>query len=57
MTQVCRPTPFVRFMHSSETWLKTTPVSHGTTLEHGSIFTSDPTPENPTKGYFVEKVH
>jgi len=31
MTLVCRPTPFVRFMHSLETWLKTTPVSHGTT--------------------------
>jgi hypothetical protein len=29
---------------------------HGTTLEHGSIFTSGPTPENPPKRYFVENV-
>jgi hypothetical protein len=43
-------------MPSRETWLKTTPVSHGTTLEHGSIFPSDPTPENPPKRYFVENV-
>ncbi len=30
MTQVCRPTPHVRFMHMSEAWLKATHVSHGT---------------------------
>jgi hypothetical protein len=36
--------------------LKTTPVSHGTTSEHGSIFPSDPTPENPAKRSFVENV-
>jgi hypothetical protein len=30
MTLVCRPTPFVRFMHRSELTLKATSVSHGT---------------------------
>jgi hypothetical protein len=36
--------------------LKATDVSHGTTLEHGSIFTSGPTPENPPKRYLVANV-
>ena len=36
--------------------LKTTDVSHGPTLEHGSIFPSGPTPENPPKRYLVENV-
>src|SRR5258708_39922744 len=30
MTRVCRPTPVVRFMHTSETKLTATCVSHGT---------------------------
>jgi tRNA C32,U32 (ribose-2'-O)-methylase TrmJ len=36
--------------------LKATDVSHGTTLEHGSIFPSGPKPENPPKRYSVENV-
>jgi hypothetical protein len=47
----------IRSVHAQQRdELKTTPVSHGMTLEHGSIFTSDPTPENPPKRYFVENV-
>jgi len=30
-----------------------TSVWHGTTFQHGSIFTSGPTPENPPKHYYV----
>jgi len=56
MTLVCRPTPLVRFMHSSETQLKATSVSHGTICELGSIFTSGPAPENPPKCYAVDNV-
>jgi hypothetical protein len=56
MTLVCRPTPIVRFMHMSETWLKATHVSHGTTFELGSIFTSGPAPGNQPKCYTVENV-
>jgi hypothetical protein len=36
--------------------LKATSVSHGTTVELGSIFTSGPAPGNPTKCYSVENV-
>lgn len=54
LTLVCRPTPIVRFMHRSETQLKATSVSHGTTGELGSIFS--PAPENPPKCYAVENV-
>jgi hypothetical protein len=43
-------------MPMSELALKTTHALHGTTLEHGSIFTSGPMPENPLKRYFVENV-
>jgi hypothetical protein len=47
----------IRSVHAQQRdKLKTTTVSHGTTLEHSSIFTSDPTPENPPKRYFVENV-
>jgi hypothetical protein len=57
MTPVCRPTPFVRFMPMSETRAqKSTHALHGTTLAHGSIFTSGPTPENPPKRSSVENV-
>ena len=57
MTLVCRPTPFVRFMPMSETWLKATHALHGAILEHGSIFTPGPLPGNPPKRYLVENVH
>jgi hypothetical protein len=40
----------------SELALKATHALHVTTLEHGSIFTSGPMPENPPKRYFVENV-
>jgi len=40
----------------SETWLKATHVSHGTTFELGSIFTSGPAPGNQPKCYTVENV-
>ena len=56
MTLVCRPTPFVRFNHTSVTLLKATLVSVGTTCELNSIFTPDPTPGNPPKCYSVENV-
>ena len=37
MTQVCRPTPIVRFMHMSETWLKVTHVSHAISSNPGAF--------------------
>jgi hypothetical protein len=37
MTQVCRPTPLVRFMHMSETWLKATHVSHAISSNPGAF--------------------
>jgi hypothetical protein len=57
MTLVCRPTPFVRFMHGSRAKLTATGVSHGTILEHGRVFTHGPTPWNPAKRDSVENVH
>jgi hypothetical protein len=57
MTLVCRPTPFVRFIHKSRALLNTTDVSYGTIFERGSIFTSGPVPENPPKRFLVENVH
>jgi hypothetical protein len=36
--------------------LEATDVSHGTTLEHGRIFTSGPLPENPPKRDLVANV-
>ena len=47
----------IRSVHAQQRdTLKTTAVSHGTTLAHGSIFTSDPTPENTAKRSSVENV-
>ncbi len=37
MTQVCRPTPQVRFMHTSGRYSQTC-VSHGTTLNSVAFF-------------------
>ena len=56
MTLVCRPTPFVRFMHASELALTATGVSHGTILQHGRVFTHGPAPWNPAKRDSVENV-
>jgi hypothetical protein len=57
MTLVCRPTPFGRVHTHQRALLKTTDVLYGTIVERGSIFTSDPAPENPPKRYLVENVH
>jgi hypothetical protein len=47
----------IRSVHAHQrAMLKATDVSHGTTLEHGSIFPSGPTPENPPKRYSAENV-
>jgi hypothetical protein len=57
MTPVCRPTPFGRVhVHERAVAQKSTHALHGTTLTHGSIFTSSPRPENPPKRYAVENV-
>jgi hypothetical protein len=57
MTQVCRPTPLVRFMRASELALIATDVSHGTISEPGRVFTHGPSPWNPAKRDSVENVH
>jgi hypothetical protein len=57
LTLVCRPTPFVRGVAQKRARLKTTSVSHGTTLEHGRVFTHSPTLWNPAKRDPVENVH
>jgi len=47
MTLVCRPTPFVRFMHTSETKLTATCVAHGTAnVWYASAFTQGSLPWN-----------
>ena len=56
MTPVCRPTPSVRFMPMSETWLTATHALHGTILELGSIFTPGPKLANPPKRSLVAHV-
>jgi hypothetical protein len=57
MTQVCRPTPFVRFIrHPRDLAESATSVSYGTACELGSIFTPGPVPENPLKCFFVENI-
>jgi hypothetical protein len=38
MMQVCRPTPLVRFMLMSETWLKATHVSHTISNNTGAFY-------------------
>ena len=55
MTQPCRPTALVRFIHRGGRDSQTS-VSDGTTYEPGSIFPSGPAPENPLKCYCVENV-
>jgi hypothetical protein len=58
MTQVCRPTPFVRFMHASELALTATGVSHGTTRGARSCFSPRPyAVEREPKRDSVENVH
>jgi hypothetical protein len=56
LTLVCRPTPFVLFIHTSELALKTTDVSDGTTREHGRVFTRSPVLRNPAKRDLVANV-
>jgi hypothetical protein len=56
MMQPFRPTALVLFMHTSERSLKATDVSHGTTCEHGSVFTHGPAPWNSPKHYLVDNV-
>jgi hypothetical protein len=48
----------VRSVHAQQrATLKTTSVSHGTTLEYGRVFTHGPSPWNPSKRDSVENVH
>src|SRR5258708_40198134 len=50
MTQPCRPTAAVRFIHTSETSAqKTTCVSYGTICQHDRVFNHDPPSWNPLK--------
>jgi hypothetical protein len=47
----------VRSVHAQKrAMLTTTSVSHGTTLEHGRVFTHGPAPWNPSKRDSVENV-
>jgi hypothetical protein len=47
----------VRSVHAQKrAMLKTTSVSHGTTLQHGRVFTHGPSPWNPSKRDSVENV-
>ena len=52
MTQVCRPTPTVRFMPMSELALKAIHGLHGTTDAHGNIFTGFPYAREHTETLF-----
>jgi hypothetical protein len=56
MTRVCRPTPFVRFIHTSELALTATDVSDGTTGEHVRVFPRSPVLQNPAKRDLVANV-
>lgn len=56
MTQVYRPTPTVRFMHTSEQPLKSNWCLTWHDLQHGRVFPHGPAPWNPAKRDSVENV-
>ncbi len=55
MTLVCRPIPFVRFMHSSEARSSNCCIAWHD-FEHGRVFTHSPALWNPAKRDLVDNV-